>query len=148
MYLGFYPRFEDWVILVLMGILQSINSMYKDKKTIEELEKKVFDKYEEKNSKKTYYFARVWKIINGITSFCILIVLIVMIFNIQNNLINWIYFCQTIFLVSLKLRASTSVNALGESLMVARNIKYYSLMVFISNIVFISFVGYDERDNV
>jgi len=148
MYLGFYPRFEDWVILVLMGILQSINSMYKDKKTIEELEKKVFDKYEEKNSKKTYYFARVWKIINGITSFCILIVLIVMIFNIQNNLINWIYFCQTIFLVSLKLRASTSVNALGESLMVARNIKYYSLLVFISNIVFISFVGYDERDNV
>lgn len=148
MYLGFYPRFEDWVILVLMGILQSINSMYKDKKTIEELEKKVFDKYEEKNSKKTYYFARVWKIINGITSFCILIVLIVMIFNIQNNLINWIYFCQTIFLVSLKLRASTSVNALGESLMVARNIKYYSLMVFISNIVFISFVGYSEVDNV
>jgi hypothetical protein len=148
MYLGFYPRFEDWVILVLMGILQSINSMYKDKKTIEELEKKVFDKYEEKNSKKTYYFARVWKIINGITSFCILIVLIVMIFNIQNNLINWIYFCQTIFLVSLKLRASTSSNALGESLMVARNIKYYSLMVFISNIVFISFVGYSEVDNV
>ena len=148
MYLGFYPKFEDWTILVLMGILQSINSMYKDKKTIEELEKKVFDKYEEKNSKKTYYFARVWKFINAITSFCIMIVLIAMIFNIQNNVINWIYFCQTIFLVSLKLRASTSVHALGESLMVARNIKYYSLMVLISNIVFISFIGYDEVDNV
>ena len=50
--------------------------------------------------------------------------------------------------MALKLRASTSYHALCESYRVAQSIKLYSLIVLISNIVFICFVGFNPEGNV
>jgi hypothetical protein len=112
MYLEQYPVIEDWAILICMGFLQDVNSMFLETHSITGLSNKILNKFNQNNAKLLYYFKRTKRITEMVLSMTSLIILIALIMKIQINLINWIYFCQTILLVGLKLRASNSPAAL------------------------------------
>ena len=75
--------------------------------------------------------------------YVVLILMIYMQIYIETNIINWVFFVLNTMSFALLIRANTNVASIDLQLKVANFIKFYSLIVMVSDILFISFVGYD-----
>ena len=75
--------------------------------------------------------------------YVVLILMIYMQIYIETNLINWVFFILNTVSFALLIRANTNVASIELQLKVANFIKFYSLIVMVADILFISFVGYD-----
>ena len=93
-----------------------------------------------------YYSNRFWKVFSGLLINAVLCVLIYLVIYIETNFINWVFYVLTTLLIAFKLRSSSSVQALKQSLTVVNILKLYSLVILIVIILFMSFVGQDNDD--
>ena len=85
--------------------------------------------------------ARVERIFKGLFINLILLFLVYLIAFIETNLINWIFYIMTTGLIAMKLRTSSSVKSLQQSLKVSESLKLYALIAMVAKILFVSFVG-------
>jgi hypothetical protein len=141
------PQLEDWFILVMMGLLNKVNMMYKDKEAIVKLTEIAENSFQEQYKKTSYYMGRVVKISKGLTIYAVLTLMVYMQIYIETNIINWIFFVLNTLSFALMIRANTNVYAINQQLNVAQFIKFYSLIILVVDILFISFVGYDPKNN-
>ena len=59
MYFQVHPQFEDWFILVLMGLLNKVNAMFMEKEDIAKINELASNSFEEQYKKTSYYIGRV-----------------------------------------------------------------------------------------
>ena len=58
MYFQVYPQFEDWFILVLMGLLNKVNSMFTEKEDMARINEMATNSFEEQYKRTSYYLGR------------------------------------------------------------------------------------------
>jgi hypothetical protein len=141
MYLNVFPTAQAWVVLIFMSFLQDINAMYKDKENVAKLKEMISLQQKKDFPKIMYYTNRFWLVSKGLLINSVLLSLIYLVIYIETNLINWVFYVLTTLLIALKLRASSSVGALMQSLKVVNILKIYSLIILVVIILFMSFVG-------
>lgn len=130
----------------MMGLLNKVNMMFKDKEAIVKITEIAENSFEDQYKKTSYYMGRVITISKGIAIYFVLILMIYMQIYIETNIINWVFFVLNTLGFALMIRANTNVYAIEQQLKVANLIKFYSLMILVLDILFISFVGYDPNN--
>lgn len=137
----------DWAVLIMMSLLQEVNSMYKDKKAVLALEKQIQSETKDEFKKITYYYGRIERIAKSIVIYALLGFMIYATQTIEVNIINWVFFVLNNINMFLIIRGSKKESSINQSICVTNIIKAYSLFVMSLDILFICFIGMNEKDD-
>jgi len=145
MYFRLKPSFLDWFILIAMSLLNDLNKMYQNKKEVAQLTEQCKSNLRDQYAKATYYYGRVENIVKGLFIYVVMITMIAIHALIETNIINWIFFILNAINLAMMIRGNKGIKYLKQSIFIANSIKVYALMVLILDILFISFIGEDEK---
>jgi hypothetical protein len=73
--------------------------------------------------------------------------MIVLGFNVQTNLINWIFFILNILNLGISISGTHNLYSVESSIKITRIIKFFALFILIFDTLFICFVGEVEKVN-
>ena len=129
----------------MMSTLQVVNEMYRNKKEVLKLEKQIHAETKDQFKRLMYYYNRVEKIAKSILIYALLVFMIYKTQVIEVNIINWIFFVLNNINLFLIIRGSRSESAINQSIWVTTVIKLYSLVIMITDILFICLIGEFEK---
>lgn len=141
------PNIFDWLVLLLMNLLNLINYFFRDKKEVEEMQKICFDGIREKFTQTLYNAIRVKNFIQSYLIFVLLGVLLYFIGEAQVNVISWIFFVLNALMLSFIAKGDNKESTNLYTKRVATIIKCYSTIILVTDIVFVCLIGEAPQPN-
>jgi hypothetical protein len=99
------------------------------------------DRLREKNEKAAYYYNRFATIVEGMSIFIALGILLGFLLYIDCDAITWVFFVLAFINLGYVIRGSTDSSAVAVNLCIAQIIKGYSLLVLIIQVGFTAYYG-------
>jgi hypothetical protein len=134
------PHIEDWINIFLMRFLREVNIIYTKEKLEEyKLRQSAIHVVEEKAGKAGYYFNRFKSIFAGIFQSFVIIALVCVQYITAPSIITWLFFVLNLLNLALMIRGSLKEKEIHRQLIISSIIKFYSLIVIISNVLILAF---------
>ena len=95
-YFRLKPETLDWFILVMLGLIIELNTLFRDKKKADKMVDEAVHGMSDDFPRTTYYFGRVKRIISSLFIYIIIATMCIVQINMQTNLINWLFFIVNI----------------------------------------------------
>jgi len=145
-YFRLAPQFLDWGILITLGLIVELNTLFRDKKKSEKMVQEAKDGMSDDFQRTSYYLGRVKRILKGVFIYCIILVMCIVQVNMQTNVINWLFFIVNIVNVSILVSGVNTRASFKSSELIARFIKFFSITIIVIDILFIWFIGEYAKD--
>ena len=146
-YFRYTPLLNEWCILVLMTLLDTINLLYQDRRRTAKLSGSAYESIRDSFKEET--FLTLIKIKNVFSRLLIFVALVLMIFFIgkaQTNLINWGFWSLFVINFYYMAKADEASTTTQTTINIARVIKCYTAAILIIEILLLATVGEAQVD--
>jgi hypothetical protein len=147
LYFRLIPMYQDWVILILMGILSEVNQAFTNRERADKLIYLSYSLLSDDHKTFSYYFNRVKYLVKSVFLYCVLGVMIYLQHNVQTNIINWTFFVANVINLSMMITGDHTPQSYKRNRRVASFIKFYSISILLMDIAFIFFIGEKPKTN-
>ena len=113
LYFRYSPYIYQWILLIVMKLLNTINTLFKDKDLVQQLEISCYETIRENYHKVVYNYNIVRSLVNNILIYIYIIIMIFYLKDSEVNLISFILIIQNTLLIATVCKMESSVSNLN-----------------------------------
>jgi hypothetical protein len=132
-------------VLLLMNVLNSINTLYIDTKRVQELEIKCYEGLRNEYSSSVYVYVRIKNFFSRIFIYVGLAMLLFFLGKVQTNIFSSLLFMLNIIMLAFFAKGDSKTRTIRQMVWISNAIKVTSSFMLVIEIFFISFIGEKEK---